>query len=266
MYQDERKLFTLIGVIIIAAALLLVQVGAARSGKPGPLIWAGSAVVAFVEGLASAAVGGVRTAGGTVVSVPEMTSENAALRLQNGRLAEQNARLAEALAQARAAAAIDPAATANPDGIEARVIGFPPENDARAITIDRGSRSGVKQDDGVVTADGVVGRIAQVGPFSSEVLLVTDYTCRIPAIVRRGRWWGIAQGNLTSVRLQYVSQDASLRVGDVVVTGNGRSFGSGVPIGTIVAIDRNDAALYQTAVIRPAVELGALGRVVVLTK
>ncbi len=124
----------------------------------------------------------------------------------------------------------------------------------------------MKADDGVITAVGVVGRIAEVGPFSSTVLLITDYTSRIPAIVRTGRWWGIAQGNLTSVRLQYISQDASLRVGDVVVTGNGRSFDSGVPIGTIVEVDRNDAALYQTAVLRPAVELGALDRVVVLSK
>jgi rod shape-determining protein MreC len=266
VYQDERKLFALIGVIIAAALLLLVQIGAARSGKTGPIIWAGSAVVAFVEDLASAAVNGVRDAGGTVVSIPEMTKENTALRLQNGRLQAENARLTEQLAQSVAAAAVDPATNAYPAGVEARVIGFPPENESRSVTIDRGSRSGIQQDDGVVAAAGVVGRIEQVGPFSSTVLLVTDYTSRIPAVVRSGRWWGIAQGNLTSVRLQYVSQDATLEPGDVVVTGNGRSFTSGVPIGTIVEIDRNDAALYQTAVIRPAVELGALDRVVVLTK
>jgi len=266
VYQDERKLFALIGVIIVAAVLLLVQIQAARSGKTGPIVWAGSTVVAFVEELASAAVGGVRDAGGTVLSVPQMSQENSALKLQNERLQAENARLTEQLAQAQLQAAAAPATDAYPDGIEARVIGFPPENETRTVTIDRGSRAGVKENDGVVAADGVVGRIAQVGPFSSTVLLVTDYTSRLPAVVQRGRWWGIAQGNLTSVRLQYVSQDARLQVGDVVVTGNGRSFNSGVPIGTIVEIDRNDAALYQTAVLRPAVELGALDRVVVLTK
>ena len=233
---------------------------------PGPIIWAGSTVVAFVEQLASAAVGGVRDAGGTVLSVPQLGQENAALKLQNERLEAENARLTEQLAQAQLRDAAAPAAQAYPDGIEARVIGFPPENETRTVTIDRGSRAGVRQDDGVVAAEGVVGRIAQVGPFSSTVLLVTDYTSRIPAVVRSGRWWGIAQGNLTSVRLEYVSQDALLKIGDVVITGNGRSFDSGVPIGTVVEVDRNDAALYQTAVLRPAVELGALDRVVVLTK
>jgi rod shape-determining protein MreC len=266
VHQDERKLFTLIGVIIVACFLLLVQTNAARSGKTGPIIWAGSTAVAFVEDLASAAINGVRDAGGTVISVPQMSRENAALRRQNGALAAQNALLREQLAQVEAQSAIAPALQNNPDGVEARVIGFPPENESRTVTIDRGSRSGVKENDGVITAAGVVGRIAHVGLFSSTVLLITDYTSRIPAIVRDGRWWGIAQGNLTSVRLQYVSQDARLRPGDVVITGAGRSFSAGIPIGTIVEVDRSDAALYQTAVLRPAVTLGALDRVVVLTK
>jgi rod shape-determining protein MreC len=84
--------------------------------------------------------------------------------------------------------------------------------------------------------------------------------------VRRGRWWGIARGNLTSVRLEYVSQDASLRVGDVIVTGEGRSFHSGVPIGTVTAIERGDTTLYQTAVVKTAVNLGSLDRVVVVSQ
>ncbi len=266
MYQDERKLLALIGVIVVAGVLLFVQIGAARSGRPGPIIWAGSTAVAFVEQVASAFIDGVRGAGGTVLSVPQMSRQNASLRAQNEQLQAENARLQEEIAAEASTAAIDPVVRDDPDGIEARVIGFPPENESRTVTIDRGSRAGVKADDGVIAPEGVVGRIAEVGPFSSTVLLITDYTSRIPAIVRRGRWWGIAQGNLTSVRLQYVSQDATLRVGDVVVTGNGRSFDSGVPIGTIVEIDHNDAALYQTAVLRPAVELGALDRVVVLSK
>jgi cell shape-determining protein MreC len=97
-------------------------------------------------------------------------------------------------------------------------------------------------------------------------VLMTDYTSRIPAVVRRGRWWGIARGNLTSLRLEYVSQDASLKVGDVVVTGEGRSFHAGVPIGIVTQTQRGDATLYQTAVVMPAVNLGALDRVVVVPR
>ena len=113
---------------------------------------------------------------------------------------------------------------------------------------------------------GAVGRVEAVGPFSSTVVLVSDYTSQIPAVVREGRWWGIARGNLSSVRFDYVSQDARLRPGEVVVTGEGRSFHAGVPIGTIVGVDRGVSSLYQSAQLKPAVDLDALDRVVIVPK
>ena len=181
------------------------------------------------------------------------------------RLTQENARLHELAAAYAAESSVRPVVDLY-HGIEARVIGFPPENESRAVTIDKGFRAGVVRDQGVLAAGGMVGRVAAVGPYSSSVLLATDYTSRIPAIVRRGRWWGIARGNLSSVVVEYLPQDAPLRVGDVVVTGEGRSFHSGVPIGTVRAIERGDGTLYQTAVIKTFVDLGALDRVVVVPR
>lgn len=214
------------------------------------------------EGIA-ATVGAVRSGATTIVALPALERENARLRTRNRQLVLENARLHELAAQYAAESAIRPVVELD-RGIEARVVGFPPENESRAVTIDKGSREGVRRDDGVVNADGAVGRIASTGPWTSTVVLETDYTSRIPAIVGRGRWWGIARGNLSSVVLEYVPQDAPLRVGDTVVTGEGRSFHSGVPIGTVAAIERGDATLYQTAVLKTVVDFDALDRVVVI--
>jgi len=189
----------------------------------------------------------------------------ARLRTRNQRLIEENDRLAELASAYAAQSAVRPVVDLY-HGIEARVIGFPPENESRAVTIDKGSLAGVRADEGVLAAGGVVGRVIAVAPLSSTVVLVTDYASRIPAVVRRGRWWGIARGNLTSVVDDYIEQDAPLRVGDVVVTGEGRSFHSGVPIGTVTQIERGPATLYQTVVLRTSVDLGALDRVVVVPK
>lgn len=178
---------------------------------------------------------------------------------------QENARLHELASAYAAESAVRPAVDLY-HGIEARVIGFPPENESRAVTIDKGSIAGVRPEEGVLAADGVVGRVVAVAPLSSTVVLITDYTSRIPAVVRRGRWWGIARGNLGSVVVDYIEQDAPLRVGDVVVTGEGRSFHSGVPIGMVTEIERSSSALYQTVVLRTSVDLGALDRVVVVPK
>lgn len=204
-----------------------------------------------------------RSFGTGVLELPELGRNVGTLREQNRQLVEENARLHELAAAYAAEAAVRPIVELY-RGIDARVIGFPPENESRSVTIDKGSSAGVHRGDGVVAPSGAVGTIATVGPFTSTVVLITDYTSRVPAVVRRGRWWGIARGNLTSVRMEYVAQDAPLRIGNVVVTGEGRSFHAGMPIGTVARIERSDATLYQTAVLRPAVQLGAIDRVVVL--
>ena len=263
-YRDERRLFALISIIIVAAALALLQINAQRTGTVSPIATVTGSIFGFAQTAVSATIGGVRTLGATIVSMPRLESDNARLRARNRRLIEENARLHELAAAYSAETEVRPVVNLY-NGVEARIVGFPPENESRAVTIDRGSRSGVRRDEGVVAADGVVGRVVAVTPFSSTVLLATDYTSRIPAVVQRGRWWGIARGNLGSVVVEYIPQDAPLRVGDVVVTGEGRSFHSGVPIGTVTAIERGDATLYQTAVLKTTVDLGALDRVVVVT-
>ena len=252
--------------MIIAAALIaLLQIAAQRSGTTSPIATAVGTIFGLGETAIATFAGGVRAAGAAVVAIPGLESENAQLRQRNRELREENARLHELAAAYAAESAVRPVVDLY-HGVEARVIGFPPENESRAVTIDKGSREGVRRDQGVVNADGVVGRVVAVGPFSSTVVLATDYTSRIPAVVRRGRWWGIARGNLGSIVVEYLPQDAPIKRGDVVVTGEGRSFHSGVPIGVVTAVERGDATLYQTVVLKSFADLGALDRVVVVAQ
>ncbi len=250
----------------MAALLALVQISAERSGNESPLTTAGMTLATFLESATSATIGGARAAGTAAISLPQLERDNASLRAQNLALQQDNARLHELAAQYSSEASVRPIVDVYPNGIEARVIGYPPENESRTITIDRGSNAGVRKDDGVFARGGVVGRVASVTPFSSQVVLITDYTSRVPAVTQRGRYWGIARGNVSSVRVEYIPQDAPIKVGDVVVTGEGRSFHSGVPIGTVTSIERGDATLYQTAVVRTAVDLDSLDHVVIVPK
>ena len=250
----------------MAALVALVQMNALRSGADSPLTTAGLSIASFLETVVTGTVSGARGAGNAVISLPQLERDNASLREENARLANENVRLHELSAQYAAEVGVRPVVDTNPKGVEARVVGFPPENETRSVTIDRGSSSGIHKDDGVLAAGGVVGRIESVTPFASKVVLITDYTSRIPAVTRGGRFWGIARGNLGSVRVEYIPQDAPLKVGEVVVTGEGRSFRAGLPLGTIAQIERSDTTLYQTAILKPAAALGALDRVVVVPK
>jgi rod shape-determining protein MreC len=249
----------------VAALIALLQLDFARAGRTSPLTVTVTTVSAYVQLAAATVVHAVRGAFDAVVRTPGLAQENGALRGENAVLRTQNDELQERLARIPGAQDAAAAKLAHPDGVEATVIGYDPEAATHVVTIDRGAKDGVHRDDGVVTGRGAVGRIVEVSPLSSKVLLVTDATSKLPAVVQKGRWWAIAVGTSTRVKLQYVSQDAKLHVGDRVVTGEGRSFHAGVLIGRIKQIEPVSAgALDQTAIVEPAADLSALSRVVVL--
>lgn len=263
-YRDERKLFTVIGVVIVAALVALIQLSAAKSGKPSIIAVAVSSTAMFAQEAVSAVGDAARGLSTTLGDAPNLYRQNGELKSANASLTRENERLRERLAEEPEVRAVLDAAAVRP-GIVANTVGFDPENTSRSIVIDRGSSAGVRRDMGVIDADGVVGRVVAVDPLTSTVLLVTDVASKVPAVVQHGRWWGIATGTNARIRLQFISQDAKIKRGDTVVTGEGRSFHAGLLIGKIAAIDHPDGSLYQTAVVEPAVAFGRLAHVVVLT-
>jgi len=226
-----------------------------------------TSIATYLQLAATTVTGGVRGGFSTVVNTPQLAAENARLQAQNAALKTENLALTETLARVPAGRDLAAAQEKFPTGLPATVIGFDPEAMLHVITIDRGGKDHISRDDGVVTSRGVVGRVIEVSPLSSKVLLISDRTSKLPAVIQRGRWWSIAIGTQTRVKLQYVSQDAKLKIGDAVVTGEGRSFHAGILIGHITQISPAVAgALDQSAVVEPAVEVGSLSRVLVLPK
>ena len=65
------------------------------------------------------------------------------------------------------------------------------------------------------------------------------------------------------MRILYVAPSG---IGDAVVTGEGRSFHAGYELGRITSIDHPEGALYQSAIVRPAVTFGRISRVLVLPR
>jgi len=265
-HRDERKLFAVVGAVIVAALVALLQLDFARNGRTSPLTATVTTITAYAQFAFAAVINGTTTGWSTIVRTPGLFVENGRLRDENAALRKQNDELQEEVTRVPAAAALARAQLAHPDGVAATVIGYDPEATTRVVTIDRGAKDGVRRDDGVITGEGVVGRIVEVDPLTSKVLLINDATSKLPAVVQKGRWWAIAVGTSSRIKLQYVSQDAKLHVGDRVVTGEGRSFRAGILIGRIRQLEPLAAgALDQSAVVQPAADLTALSRVLVLS-
>ena len=95
----------------------------------------------------------------------------------------------------------------------------------------------------VVLGDtGVIGRVERVGHIYSKIILITDINSKIPVMIEKSRVRGILSGDNTSFpKLIFMPLDAEPAIGDKIVTsGVAGVFPAGLPVGKIVAIEKNN--------------------------
>lgn len=107
---------------------------------------------------------------------------------------------------------------------------------SHSLLVSAGATHGVQKGMAVVSDDGLVGRVIEVGEVSSRVLLITDINARTPVISELSRERSIAAGtNSEYPELNYLSKDSQLQVGEKVVTsGEGSLFPAGLDVGKIM--------------------------------
>lgn len=151
----------------------------------------------------------------------------------------------------------------------ARVIGRESDNWYNTVSIDKGTSSGVKVNDIVMTSMGLVGTVKEVGLTWAKVREITDVESSIGAVCPRTGDRGIIEGDYAlaasgKLRLNYLSKDATVVIGDrIEISGAGSIYPKGVYIGKIVEIADNDNGLTLSAVIQSEVNFGALNEVLV---
>ena len=110
------------------------------------------------------------------------------------------------------------------------------------VLIDRGSVNGVTAGQAVLDDEGVVGQTMHVGPWSAQVILITDPEHALPvSIARTGlRTIAVGAGDSTSLALPYLPANADVRVGDVIETsGLGGVFPPGYPVARVTEVHKD---------------------------
>lgn len=154
----------------------------------------------------------------------------------------------------------------NPD--QARVISQDPSNLVRYIIIDQGTASGVQVGMPVATPQGLVGRVTSVGTNWSKVLLITDPSSSVNAVVQSTRATGVVQGDVNgNLVIKYVPQGEAIKEGDLILTsGMGGGFPKRLVIGQVSSVYKRDIELFQEAIIKPTVDFTRLEFVIILKK
>ena len=150
--------------------------------------------------------------------------------------------------------------------VAAKIIGRSLSNWYQGVILNKGEEDGIREQMGVITPAGVVGRIVRTSGSTSIALLVIDPNVAITGMVQRTRDEGMVQGTSQGrVRMKYLPPLSSVKEGDAVVTsGLTGGFPRGVLIGEVSRVEESEDNLFQTAEIVPTVPLRHLDEVLIV--
>ena len=142
--------------------------------------------------------------------------------------------------------------------LEAEVMSVATDPFVNQITLDKGSRDGLFIGQPVLDANGVMGKLIQVGPLTSRVLLVNDSHSGIPVQITRNGMRAIAVGDAYTGKLRLVNmpQTVDVKAGDLLITsGLGEHYPEGYPVGQITSVIKDPGSQFATINIEPSAGL-----------
>jgi rod shape-determining protein MreC len=210
----------------------------------------------------------LRAAWNSYIGLRRLSSENEQLHAELDSLKLRNAQLESRAAESDRLAALMGFRERHSTVpmLAARVIGVSPDTGSRIIFLDRGSRDRVARDMGVITPDGVIGKVLAVFPETSQVLLLSDKDSGVGALIAGTRIQGPVRGTgASTLQMEYVTNEMPVSAGQAVLTsGQDQIFPKDLPVGTVLTVQPGDRGPFQQIIVRPAARLDRLEEVLVL--
>jgi|SRR5215211_2729097 len=161
------------------------------------------------------------------------------------------------------------------EAITARVIGRSPTVWYSTVTVDRGSSSGVRVDDPVITGDGLVGKVTDTTAGTAQVTLITDHRSAVSATVVPSGPSGVITpevGDPEDLLLDFIQNEREVHEGQTVVTAGWTSgrlssvFPYGIPIGEVTEATIGEQETYQRVHVEPFADMRDIDFVQVLAR
>jgi rod shape-determining protein MreC len=159
--------------------------------------------------------------------------------------------------------------------VTTEIISKPSSQFEQVVIIAAGSADGIHDDDPVVTADGLVGKISKTASHQAQVTLLTDQDTAVSALDIDTRAEGMVrhgQGPGSSLFFDQVPKSAHVVRNNHIVTAGWHQgalssiYPKGIPIGIVSSSSIPSTDLYQSIQISPYVDFSSLDSVIVLVK
>ncbi len=128
----------------------------------------------------------------------------------------------------------------------------------KQITINKGQRENIYSGQPVVDANGIMGQVVHVNPFSSSVILITDSTHAMPVQINRNGQRAVATGTGEDnmLLLENLPTNSDIEVGDLVISsGLGDRFPKGYPVGTVSKVTIVPGEAFALVEVKPSARL-----------
>lgn len=259
-----RPLVLLVVVVVAQVLLLAVQIKREQDVRL-IRVWA-VAIVTPLQRAGAYLVDSVTGAWDGYLALRNAHRENEVLQAELSELRMRVQRLEGRATEADRLAALLAFRDAHPDVplLAARVIAASAGATTRTVYVSRGELDGVRKDMGVITPDGVVGKVLEAYPNTAQVLLLTDRESGVGARLQNSRVAGVVRGTGEAVVLMdYVINDQEVAAGEMIVTsGQDRIFPKDLPVGTVV--ETKAGSPFKMIRVRPAAHLDRLEEVFIL--
>ena len=152
--------------------------------------------------------------------------------------------------------------------ISAKVVSNSVNRLQNYITLNKGSKDGIKPEMGVICADGVVGMVTNVTPSYSSVMSLLNVRWNISAKIARNNYFGTLSWDGKDSRKVYLSDipfHVNVFPGDTIITsGFSATFPEGIPLGTIETVDKEGGSSFYTIAVKLFLDFNALSWVEVI--
>ena len=249
-------------VLLIVSSFVLMFLGKADVAALRNARMGANDFLAPLVDIVSAPIRGIDTMVTGIRTVAALRAENVRLEAEND-LLKRWRRRAEILEsenrQLRSVTGV--VVPSDRNRLTARAVTAPGGNFAHTVLISVGYDGEIRSGNPVVTANGLVGLVVDVGKSFARVLLISDINARIPVILASSSWPGLVIGqNGVFLELEFLPEEAKPQVGELVVTsGHGGVLPAGLPVGRVDLVKENYVR------VRPAVDFRSLSYVSVLT-
>jgi rod shape-determining protein MreC len=248
---NRYRNFTILILVLFAQLVLLAYQVKNNNDVPFLRFWTVTAVTPMatvIEDVRS----GVAGFFGNYFTLRDVRTENKRMHDEMGRLKLENQFLKTELATADRAKALASFEKQSPSKmLAARIIGTGTGANNKVVLVDRGSNWGVQKGMGVVTPDGIVGKVLAAYPTASQVLLVTDPGFGAGVISQKNRVRGVLKGlGYGRCKVDYVDNEQKVETGELFFTsGDDRVFPKGMPVGKVIA--SHDGSSYKEIFVSP---------------